>query len=80
MEPLMKADIFFFVTTIAVGACSILGAVALWYLIGILRDIRRATAKLESEIDAISDNADALYHTIRESFLFGLLFGKKKRK
>lgn len=80
METLMKADIFFFVTTIAVTAFSILGVVAFLYLIGILRDIKKATRKLEGELEAIGDGAEALYHKIETSFLFNLLFGKRARK
>lgn len=76
METLIHADIFFFVTTIAVAAFGILGTIAFIYLIGILRDIRKASRKLEGEIDAIGDNAEALYHRISESFLFNLIFGR----
>lgn len=76
MNTLMKADIFFFVTTIAVALFGILGTVAFLYLIGILRDIRRASRKLEGEIEAMSEGAEALYRTISESFLFKLLFGR----
>ena len=72
----MKADIFFFVTTVAVAMFGILGTVAFLYIIGILRDIRRASRKLEGELEAIGNEAEALYHTISESFLFKLLFGR----
>lgn len=79
MDTLMKADIFFFVTTIAVAAFCIAGLIALACLIGILRDIKRATRKLEGELEAFGENADALYHKIAESFLFNLLFGKRRK-
>jgi uncharacterized protein YoxC len=80
MDTVLKADIFFFVTTIAVVAFSILGGIAFLYLIKILRNIKKATDKLEGEIEAIGENADALYHKIAESFVFNMLFGKRKNK
>ena len=73
MDTLMKANVFFFVTTIAVIVFSVLGIIALAYLIGILHDVRRATRKLEGEVDAIG-------HKISESFIFNMLFGKRKKK
>ena len=80
MDTLMKANVFFFVTTIAVVAFTVVGLVAFFYLIGILKDIRRATSKLESEMEAVAHDADALYHKIAESFLFNMLFGKRAKK
>lgn len=77
MDTLMKANVFFFVTTIAVVVFMILGAVALVYIIKILRSIKRTADKLGVEIENASVHADALYHKIAESFLFNLLFGKK---
>ena len=80
MDTLMKANIFFFVTTIAVVAFTLVGVVAFLYLIGILRDIRRATRRLGDELEAMEESADALYRRISESFIFTMLFGKRKRK
>ena len=80
MDTLMKANIFFFVTTIAVVAFTLVGLVALYYLVGILKDIRRATRKLEGEMEAVAHDVDALYHKISESFIFNMLFGKRAKK
>ncbi len=79
MNTLMHADIFFFVTTIAVIAFLVLGSIAFYYIIGILRNIKRASDKIEEKIEVASEHADDLYHSIKESFLFAMLFGKKKR-
>ena len=80
MDTVLKANVFFFVTTIAVIAFTVVGLVAFMYLIGILKDIRRATRKLEGEMEAVAENADALYHKIAESFLFNMLFGKRSKR
>lgn len=43
MATILSADIFFFITSVAVIICGIILAVALWNLAGILRNVRRAT-------------------------------------
>ncbi len=76
----MKADIFFFITTIAVVIFTILGICISVYIIQILKNIKRASDRLEQSIESTFDHADALSQTIKESFLFNLLFGKKAKK
>jgi len=76
----MKANIFFFVTTIAVIIFLVLGSIAFFYIIKILRNIKRASEKIEEKIEAGSEHASILYHKITESFLFNMLFGKKHKK
>lgn len=80
METLIHADIFFFVTTIAVVVFLLLGSIAFYYLIGILRNIKKASDKIEQKIEVAGEHVDDLYHSIKESFLFAMLFGKKKEK
>lgn len=60
MENLIKADIFFFITTIAVVVFSIFGAILLFYGIKIARDIQKIAeiARRESE-EIIKDIDDA---------------------
>ena len=80
MDTLMKANIFFFITTIAVLVFLVLGSVMFVYIIRILRNIKRASDALEAQVEHLGEHADVLYHDIRESFLFHLLFGKKHKK
>lgn len=80
MDTLMKADIFFFVTTIAVIIFLVLGVVISVYVIRILGNIKRASEKLEESVGNIGEQAEALGDKIAESFLFNLLFGKKAKK
>ncbi len=79
----MKADIFFFVATIATVIFLILGAVALAYLIGILRNVKRATDSLRERIETTGQQLDALGEQIAASGIFRLIFGgagKRRRK
>jgi hypothetical protein len=80
METLIHADIFFFITTIAVVIFLILGSICFYYVIKILGNIKRASDQLEKEVDRLGDNVDSLYHTIKESFIFNLIFKKKRGK
>ncbi len=80
MDTLAKADIFFFVTTIAVIIMTVLGCIVAYYLIRVLGNINRASEKLSDEVEAMGEHADSLYHHIKESFLFTLLFGRNSRK
>jgi hypothetical protein len=43
MDAVLKSNVFFFITSIAVVVCGILLAMALWQLMKILRNVRRAT-------------------------------------
>ena len=79
MNTLMNANIFFFVTTVAVIAFLILGSIAFCYFIGILKNIKKASDMLGEKIEAASEHADTLYHSIAESFIFNMFFGKKRK-
>ena len=79
MTTLIQANIFFFITSIAVVIFLILGIIAFYYIIGILRNIKKASDAIEHKIESVSEHADDLYHSIKESFLFSMLFGKKRK-
>jgi chromate transport protein ChrA len=60
MDQLVKADIFFFITTLAVVVSSIVLTVAFIFVIQILRDVRYVTKRVRSEADdIIADVHDA---------------------
>jgi biopolymer transport protein ExbB/TolQ len=84
MDTLIQADIFFFITTIAVIIFTILVSIAMYYLIGALKNFKRITKNLEHRIDQvgdqISDEAEYLKNRVHDSFIFNLIFAKKKAK
>lgn len=79
MDTLLKADIFFFVTTIAVIVFLILGCIAFFYLIKILKNIKHASDVLGEKIEEASEHADSLYHKVADSVLFNMVFAKRSR-
>jgi membrane protein implicated in regulation of membrane protease activity len=80
MDTLMKADIFFFISSISSIVFLILGCVALYYLIRVLKNVKEATDTLKSKIETAGDEVRELVEDVRESSLFRFFFGKKKRK
>jgi|YelNatPaOPRAMG01_1025707.scaffolds.fasta_scaffold14155_1 5-bromo-4-chloroindolyl phosphate hydrolysis protein len=89
MDTLIHADIFFFITTIAVIVISIILGVVLYYLVKILKNVRDITESVKEETNLIrKDIQDArenikvegfkLKHLI--SFFSSFLKDKKGRK
>jgi hypothetical protein len=75
MDTLIHADIFFFVTTIALVVVTIGICIALFYVIKILRDVRAIseTARVESKL--IAGDVEKLRNNIRVNGLnFPALF------
>lgn len=58
MTEVMKSDVFFFVTTLAVIGVSIALVIALGYLISILRDARTLSSRAKQEGIAILDDIE----------------------
>jgi hypothetical protein len=56
MDNVLQADIFFFITTVAVIVASIVLTIALIYVIQILRDVRYVTKRTRKEADGILDD------------------------
>jgi len=83
MTELIKADVFFFVTTVAVVLLAILFAVLMFYLIGIMRNVRDISALAKDEGKNIKEDIAELRANIkREGLRFKHLadFMKKPHK
>jgi cell division protein ZapA (FtsZ GTPase activity inhibitor) len=65
MVEILKADIFFFVTTVVVVIVGILLITALAYLVKIIRDIRGISKRAKSEADFIFDDVGFLRRDIK---------------
>ena len=66
MTDFIKADIFFFVTTVAVVCVSAVVIVVLIYVVKILKDIFKIAEKAKSESDNIIADLRELRASIRE--------------
>lgn len=79
METFIKADIFFFVTTIAVVLITVGMIFVFFHLAKFLATCNRIAKNVELKATEISGEAKELIADVRESFLFRLLFPKPKK-
>ena len=91
MQTIMKSDIFFVVTTIAVVAVAIALVVAIVYLILILKDVKSLSEKIKDEGGKIVEDVGAIRLEVKEKskgisssliklFSFVTSFGKKDKR
>ncbi len=77
METLIKADIFFFVTTISVVVLVSVLIVAGYYVVQILRNFRDVSTDIRKAVATASGDFEAIHEKITSSSLFSFMFGKK---
>jgi len=88
METLIHADIFFFVSTIALVLIAIALIVVLIYIIKILRTVSAVSDRVKEESSEIIDDLKTLRTSIKQegvrlSFIkqfFNKIFGRRKSK
>jgi len=88
MEPILKSEIFFFITSIATVILTILIGIAAAYLIRILRNVDDISKKAKDEAELIKEDVADLRQNIRDegikvkSFVnfFNKLKGRKSKK
>ena len=80
MQTLIHADIFFFVTTICVVFISIAIIFLAVRLAIFVKKITVMAEELRGKAGAIGEEAEEILEQIKDSFIFRLFFGAKKRK
>jgi hypothetical protein len=65
MDALVHADIFFFVSTIALVVLSIALLVALYYVIAVVRDVRKISARMERASVTLEKDFDELRENVK---------------
>ncbi|MCX6763696.1 MAG: hypothetical protein NTZ97_03110 [Candidatus Moranbacteria bacterium] len=86
MENFIKADIFFFITSIFVVILTIVLAIGAFYVIAILRDLKHISARAKVEGDELMEDIKNLRQNVKIqgaglksiSRFFSSLFNKKK--
>jgi len=66
MDTLVQADIFFFITSIAISLVTIAMLMALFVLFQILRDIRYTSKRIREETDRIISDVDDLREFVKK--------------
>jgi len=59
MNELLHANIFFFITSAAVILTFIVVLVLLFYILSIIKDVRKISSRTQKEVDAIANDIDA---------------------
>jgi large-conductance mechanosensitive channel len=80
MNTLLQSQVFFFISSIGFVLLWILVAIFLFYLIRATNTFSRIMDRVEKDIDNIGDTTKEMLDDIRDSAVFNLLLGKKKRK
>lgn len=65
MQALVHADIFFFISTICLVVLSLFAAVGLYFVIGILRDVKDVSARLKKASVDIEKDLDKLRDAVK---------------
>ena len=78
MEELMKADLFFFITTVAVILLTVFVIIALYYIIRIVRNVRDITERVDEGSKALGEDLKELRTKVKSNGftlrLFSALF------
>lgn len=80
MDTLLQANIFFFITSLAVIVVAFFVTLLLIRLRRLFKSLNQLVDKLNNTADFVSDEAKDLISDIKESAAFRFIFPKKKRK
>ena len=86
METLIKADIFFFISSIATVVLTILISVLLCYLIKAGKNLHAISGALKNDFEQSEEYVEELWERLENNMLFRILFSsprkhkKQKRK
>ena len=75
MEELLQANIFFFITSVAVILFTLLVCVALYYVIKILRAVRSIVDRIDTGSEHIAEDISQLRSYIAEGSLISQIVG-----
>jgi len=77
---LIHADIFFFISSVGFVVVTFVMLVGLVYIISILRRVDRITKKIETGIGTMEEHTREFVSDLRESIVFRVLFGGRKKR
>lgn len=66
MDEFLKMDIFFFIASICTAILTVLLAIALFYLIALIRDLKYISGKAKTEADNLSQDIENLRQSVKQ--------------
>ena len=79
MDTLIQANIFFFISSIATIIFILLISIALFYTIGILKNVREMTDSIKGTVHTASAEAKEIVEQVRRSWIFNFVFAAKRK-
>ena len=75
MSDMLHANIFFFITSVAVIAVALLLIIVLWYVIAILREVRAITQNVRKASDGLESDLERIRQELKSggSKIMGLV-------
>ncbi len=80
MESILRSDIYFFITSVAVIIITVFILVALFYFIKMLKNFYKISTILKNYAEDTDNGLRDMGSHIRQSPLFTFIFGKEKIK
>ncbi|PIR87150.1 MAG: hypothetical protein COU11_01900 [Candidatus Harrisonbacteria bacterium CG10_big_fil_rev_8_21_14_0_10_49_15] len=66
MNEILQANIFFFITAVSVVLLTIVLVILLWYVLGIAKNVRKISRRVQEEVDMVADDLDAARANIKD--------------
>ena len=80
MDPFIKLDIFFFISSVFVVVLTVFVGIAAFYIIKILKNFADISDTLTRAAHTAGEQLEEITAEVTESPIFKFLFGRKKRK
>lgn len=80
MNSILQADIFFFISTIAVVIFSVLLIIVIYYLRETLQNFRDISRTLKNGVNNASEKVGDAFSDVEDSSIYKFIFGKKRKK
>lgn len=79
MESVLKSDVFFFISSIAVIIFTVVFIIVGFYFIKMMRNFSQISERLKETVKGATSSLEEVGDSIKESPVFTFFFGKKKK-
>ncbi len=79
MESVLKSDVFFFISSIAVIIFTVVFIIVGFYFIKMMRNFSQISERLKETVDGATSSLEEVGDSIKESPVFTFFFGKKRK-
>lgn len=79
MESVLKSEIFFFISSIALVLVTVVFLVVGFYFAKMMRNFAKISDRLKETVDGAASSLEEVGENIKESPIYTFFFGKKKK-